>query len=248
MSDAVVARSLFRPPRLHPLALLGLTAGALAYFIVARSLPSPSDPDADAFAAAGIGLLVAAALVVSAVPLRRSDRALALMVLGGAGMGALLTAASAPEAAVPFKALFAAGAGFALARLFFSPVLVYVLAIAVGLIDIASVSRGPTRHLIEEQPAAVDYLTLFLPHWGGADGTQLGVSDLLFMAIYLDATWRFGLRRRVTAVALVASLIVSLAIAVWSDVAVPALPLLSLALIVPNADIVWSSFRAALRG
>jgi hypothetical protein len=248
MSAAVVARSMSRPPSPQWLALAGLAAGALAYFIVAGDLPSPRDPEAGAFAAAGVGLLLAAALVVLAVPLRGSGHGLALLLIAGAAGGALLTAASAPEAAAPFKALFAAGAGFALGRLFFSPVLVYVLALAVGLIDIASVSRGPTRHLIEEQPPAVDYLTLFLPHWGESDGTQLGISDLLFMAVYLDATWRFGLRRRVTAAALVASLIVSLAIAVWFDVAVPALPLLSLALIGPNVDIVWSSFRAALRG
>jgi hypothetical protein len=228
--------------------LVGLTAAALAYFILARDLPPLDDQEASTFLAAATGLLLAATLVTLAVPLRRSGLALGLLLLVGAGAGALLTAASVPEAAAPFKALFAAAVGFGIGRLIFSPVLVYALALAVAIIDIASVSGGPTRYLIEEQPPAVDYLTLFLPHWGDSHGTQLGVSDLLFMAVYLDATWRFGLRRRVTVAALAGSLVVSLAIAVWSDVAVPALPLLSLALIAPNADIVWSSFRAALRG
>jgi hypothetical protein len=234
--------------RLHWLALFGLTAAALAYFILARDLPPLNDPDASVFAAATVGLLLAVTLVALAVPLRRSGLALGVLLVTGAGAGALLTAASAVEAAAPFKALFAAAAGFGIASLIVSPVLVYVLAFGVAIVDIASVSAGPTRYLVDEQPPVVDYLTLFLPHWGESQGTQLGISDLLFTAVYLDATFRFGLRRRITVAALAMSLIASLAIAVWSDVAVPALPLLSLALVAPNADIVWSSFRAALRG
>jgi len=45
-----------------------------------------------------------------------------------------------------------------------------------------------------------------------------------------------------------ASLVASLAIAVWTDVAVPALPLLSLALLAPNIDLIWAQLRSALRG
>lgn len=234
--------------RLHWLALAALTAGALAYFILARDLPPLDDPETSAFVAAATGLVLAAMLVTLAVPLRRSAFALGLLLLAGGGAGALLTATSALEAAAPFKALFAAAVGFGIGSLIFSPVLVYALALVVALIDIASVASGPTHYLIQEQPPAVDYLTLFLPHWGESQGTQLGISDLLFMALYLDAVWRFGLRRRITVAVLATSLVASLAIAVWSDVAVPALPLLSLALIAPNADIVWSSFRTALHG
>ncbi len=80
------------------------------------------------------------------------------------------------------------------------------------------------------------------------DGSYLGTSDLLFLALYLYCAWRFGLRRAVTAVALLASFVASLAIAVWTDVAVPALPLLSLALLAPNIDLVWAQLRSALRG
>ena len=77
---------------------------------------------------------------------------------------------------------------------------------------------------------------------------DLGTSDLLFLALYLYCAWRFGLRRMPTLCALLASLVASLAIAVWTDVAVPALPLLSVALLAPNLDLVWGQLRSALRG
>jgi hypothetical protein len=215
--------------------------------VLAPHLPAIGDRDANGFLSAAIALLAVAALIVMAVP---PHRHIGLLVAGGGGAAitaAILTAASAPEAASPFKALFAAAAGLALARFIFSPVIVYALAILAAGADVLSVSAGPTHYLINEQPRSVDYLTLFLPQWGDSGGSQLGISDLIFMAVFLETAWRFGLRRRLTAVALSTSLVASLAIAYWADVAVPALPLLSAGLLLPNADLVWSSFRDVVR-
>jgi len=217
-----------------------LLAIAEAYFVIAPHLPSTTG-DGAFFLSTIPALLLAIGLVIAALPFRDSLRALAVLALVGALAGALLSS-PLPEAAAPPKALFAAAVGFALAR--FIPVgsIVYLLAIAIAVADAISVSVGPTHYLVTEQPRVVDYLALTIPAWGGAF-SQLGISDLIFLAVYLAAAWRFGLRRRVTAAALSLSLVGSLGIAVWTEWTVPALPLLSLALLLPNADRVWDALR-----
>jgi hypothetical protein len=222
-------------------------AVALAYLLPAPHLPALGDLDWNAFVSGAVGLLLCAGIVAAALPLRDHLRAMAVG-LGVGGAGALaLSAIGALEAASPFKAAFAAAAGYGMARFLFSPLLVYGLAIGVAIGDAVSVSTGPTRYLLDEQPRAVEYVALYLPEWGGPEGSWLGTSDLVFLALYLYCVWRFGLRRRATAVALCTSLVVSLAIAVWSDLPVPALPLLSAALVLPNLDRAWAQLRSAWR-
>jgi hypothetical protein len=210
---------------------------ALAYLLAAPHLPAVSDPDLNAFVSGALGLLVCAGIVIAGLPLRDDPRAIVAGLVGGGAAAVALSAAGALEAASPFKAVFGGAAGYGLARFLFAPVIVYALAVGVAIGDAVSVSTGPTRYVLDEQPRLVEFVALYLPEWGGPDGSYLGTSDLLFLALYLYCAWRFGLRRRVTAVALAGSLVASLAIAVWTDVAVPALPLLSVALLAPNADI-----------
>jgi hypothetical protein len=186
--------------------------------------------------------------VIAGLPLRDDVRAIAAGLLAGGAAAVALSAAGALEAASPFKAMFGAAAGYGLARFLFTPLIVYALAVGVAIGDAVSVSTGPTRYVLDEQPRLVEFVALYLPEWGGPDGSYLGTSDLLFLALYLHCAWRFGLRRRATTVALAGSLVASLALAVWTDMAVPALPLLSLALLAPNADIAWTQLRSAFRG
>ena len=221
---------------------------ALAYLLAAPHLPALPGHDLNAFVSGAVGLLLCAGIVIAGLPLRDDLRAILAGLAVGGVAAVTLSAAGALEAASPFKAMFAAAAGYGLARFLFSPLIVYALAIGVALGDAVSVSTGPTRYVLDEQPRLVEYVALYLPEWGGPDGSYLGTSDLLFLALYLYCAWRFGLRRAVTAIALLASFVASLAIAVWTDVAVPALPLLSLALLAPNIDLVWGQLRSALRG
>ena len=223
-------------------------AVALAYLLAAPHLPALSDPDLNAFVSGAAGLLVCAGIVIAGLPLRDDTWAIVAGLLAGGGAAAALSAAGALEAASPFKAVLGGAAGYGAARFLFTPVIVYALAVGVAIGDAVSVSTGPTRYVLDEQPRVVEFVALYMPEWGGPDGSYLGTSDLLFLALYLYCAWRFGLRRRVTAVALAGSLVASLAIAVWTDVAVPALPLLSLALLAPNADIAWTQLRSAFRG
>jgi hypothetical protein len=216
-----------------------------AYFLIAPQLPDLGDSDAAFFLTTIPALVAVSAIVIAARPLsERVGTLVGLMVLGAA-VAALLSS-PAPEAAAPFKALFAAGLGLALARLIPIGSIVYLLAIAVAIADTISVSVGPTNYLVDEEPEVVGYLALAIPAWGGTI-TQLGISDLVFFAVYLLTAWRFGLRRNLTAAMLTVSLVCSLAIATWTDWLVPALPLLSLALLAPNADLVWRALRTELR-
>ena len=168
---------------------------ALAYLLAAPHLPALSGHDLNAFVSGAVGLLLCAGIVIAALPLRDDLRAIIAGLAVGGVAALALSAAGALEAASPFKAMFAAAAGYGLARVLFSPLLVYALAVGVAVGDAVSVSTGPTRYVLDEQPRLVEYVALYLPEWGGPDGSYLGTSDLLFLALYLYCAWRFGLRR-----------------------------------------------------
>lgn len=77
----------------------------------------------------------------------------------------------------------------------------------------------------------------------------LGVSDVIFFALFLGGAARFGLRSRATWLALVISIGMTGVLAVYGDFfglnGLPALPGISLAFLVVNADLIW---RRAARG
>jgi hypothetical protein len=192
----VTGLSWFRQNSRTLTALLGLLVLAEAWFVAVPHLGDLGGGEAALFVTAAPGILLAFGLVAACVAWRDDVAAqLALIALGGIAGAALSSAA--PEAAAPFKALFAAGAGLALARLIPLGSIVYLLAIVVAFADAASVSVGPTHYLVNEKPGVVDYLALSIPSWGGGIA-QLGVSDLLFCAVYLSTAWASdcGARRR----------------------------------------------------
>ena len=77
---------------------------------------------------------------------------------------------------------------------------------------------------------------------------KLGLPDLLFFALFLAAADAFGLRRRSTWALMAASFGATLALTyVFRIGGLPALPLLAIAFLVANADLLWRQFRAARR-
>lgn len=233
-----------------PAALLGIPVACLAaalYVAIAPDLPSLGAGDAAFVATVGAGLAIVAALVVVLFPLRELRSWLAPLIVIEALVAVGLTGAGFLETATVFKVLAASMTGLFLARFVPVPALAYAIAALVLVVDIVSVAAGPTKVLIEQHPRATEYLTLSIPEWGDPNGgAGLGVSDIVFLGGYLFFAWRFGLRRTVTAVALGASLILSLVAGVVLDRAVPALPLLSLALVLPNVDIAARQLKLAL--
>jgi hypothetical protein len=77
----------------------------------------------------------------------------------------------------------------------------------------------------------------------------LGLPDVFFFSLFLAASARFGLRPRVTWLALVASLGVTTLLAVYANPfgssGLPALPGISLAFLVVNSDLIWRRLRGS---
>jgi hypothetical protein len=122
---------------------------------------------------------------------------------------------------------------------------VLLVALLIIPVDIFSVATGPTKHIVEEQPDLFDVLSIGFPIPGIHATARLGLPDILFFALFLAAAARFQLRVAWTWLAMVLSFGVTLTAAVWLDVGgLPALPLLSAAFVLANADLLWRSFRA----
>ena len=81
----------------------------------------------------------------------------------------------------------------------------------------------------------------------GDGAFQLGLPDLLFFAIFLGAAARWSLRVLATWACLVASFGLTMAFAIYVDPfgigGLPALPLLCIAFLAPNVDLIWRRLR-----
>lgn len=122
---------------------------------------------------------------------------------------------------------------------------IVIVAGVIPLVDAVSVWRGPTRHIVEDQPEVFGALSYAIPV---PDGTfSLGLPDVLFFALFLGGAARWGLRVAATWLAMVASFGITMALAIWVDPfgigGLPALPGLSIAFLAANADLLWTRLR-----
>jgi len=100
---------------------------------------------------------------------------------------------------------------------------------------------------VNKKPQVFDALSFAFPVPGSNDAARLGLPDLLFYALFLGAAARWQLRTGWTWVCLTASLGGTMALATWLEVGgLPALPLLSVGFLLPNADLLWREVRRAL--
>ena len=121
---------------------------------------------------------------------------------------------------------------------------VVLVAFIVPWVDAYSVWRGPTHEIVNKQPHVFSALSFAFPVPGANDSAKLGLPDLLFFALFLGAATRFRLRVPWTWLCLTASIGGTIALATLFDVGgLPALPLLSLGFLLPNADLLWSAVR-----
>lgn len=128
---------------------------------------------------------------------------------------------------------------------FFESVLwVALVALIIPIVDSFSVWRGPTRHIVEEQPQIFDVFSFAFPSPGGESSANLGLPDLLFFALFLGAAARWNLRVGWTWIALTLSLGLTMWLAVvWDVGGLPALPGLAFGFLIPNADLLWREFQ-----
>ena len=124
---------------------------------------------------------------------------------------------------------------------------VVLVAVIVPFVDSYSVWRGPTNTIVNKKPQVFDALSFAFPVPGSNDAARLGLPDLLFYSLFLGAAARWHLRTGWTWICLTASLGCTMALATWLDVGgLPALPLLSVGFLLPNADLLWREVRRAL--
>ncbi len=230
-------------------ALLAALGALAAYSALAGRLPALTDwGDVAVLSLAVIPLTFVP--VWLALPMRE--------VFGPIGLG--LLAAAAALLAVAFSladlAIAANFAKLAAASLvgwwflsfFEAPTWVLLVALLIVPVDLFSVARGPTREITEGRPEVFDALSIFLRIPGEDARAQLGLPDVLFFALFLGAAVRFALRPAATWFLMTLSFGATLALAVALDRGgVAALPLLSAAFVLMNADLLWRSFRTRRR-
>ena len=186
------------------------------------------------------------ALVWLALPFREplGPAGLGVAALVLALLAVLLSVAEFAIAANFAKLAAATVVGWWFLSFFETPTWVVLVALLIIPVDLYSVARGPTREITENQPQVFDALSVFMRILGEKTSAQLGLPDVLFFALFLGATVRFTLRTAPTWLLMTLSFGATLAIAVASDRAgVAALPLLSAAFVIVNADLLWRERR-----
>ena len=218
-----------------------LAAAVLAWFLAAPHLPGLSlwwDIVLVSFVVMPATLL----LVLWALPLwNRRWLPVGAGVLALAAFGFAEAGWGLPE---NFAKLFAAVfAGWAFLILFERLSWVVIVACVIPLVDAVSVWRGPTHSITTHHfHVYLDVAIAFLVPAGRA--AYLGPPDVLFYALFLAATVRWGLRVGWTWLATTFMYGITIVIANAIDVGgLPALPFLSFGFLVANADLLWVQLR-----
>jgi hypothetical protein len=183
------------------------------------------------------------ALVWLVLPLRRGRGLLAV----GAALGVLAWAfhVAGWNTAENFCKLFGVSAvGFGFLGYFETLSWVVLVSLIIPWVDAYSVWRGPTRVIVTKHAHVFTDFSFAFPIPGEPAAANLGLPDLLFFALFLAAAARFALRPGMTWMLMTLSFGATLALAVWRDLGgLPALPLLALAFLVANGDLIWARLR-----
>jgi hypothetical protein len=119
---------------------------------------------------------------------------------------------------------------------------IVIVALLIPWVDAYSVWRGPTKAIVTHHAAVFSTFSFTFPLPDGT--THLGLSDLYFYALFLASAARFGLRVVPTWIGLTFSFGVTTALAIWWGAnGLPALPLLAVGFLAPNADLIWRALR-----
>ena len=144
-----------------------------------------------------------------------------------------------------FSKLFGVTAvGFWFLRYFETLNWVVLVALIIPWVDAYSVWRGPTKVIVNEHRNVFTNFSFAFAIPGETSAANLGLPDLLFFALFLAASVQWELRPRLTWLLLTLSFGATLAFAVWGELGgLPALPLLALAFLLANGDLIWTRLR-----
>ena len=121
---------------------------------------------------------------------------------------------------------------------------VVVVAFVIPWVDAYSVWRGPTNAIVHHHKGVFANLSFAYPIPGSTGTANLGIPDMVFFALFLGSAARWRLRVGWSWALMTASFGATIAIAVaWHRDGLPALPLLSLAFVLANADLLWRGVR-----
>jgi hypothetical protein len=234
------ASSLLRSPAVSPAA----AALFLAYSHVATALPGVRDA-----IAAAIVALIGMPLVAVAVLAQQTLHRIRWEVLLAIAVGCVLVAYATTQANHPAEAstakIVAAGiAGLLAAAAVTSPAEAAVVAVVIIGVDAYSVFAGPTKDIIENHPNVLSAFTIRVPA-PGTHFAELGLTDLFFLALLATVAREFALRPVLTWTLMGASFGASYALAYAFNRALPALPLLALGFLAPNARTLLNRRRRA---
>jgi hypothetical protein len=208
-------------------------------------LPSPP-VRVDIMLSSLIVLALMGVLVWGMLPLRRLGRRLPLLAVVALPVAVLCVWLGWVPFANVAKVVAAAALGIWIADELERLSWIVVVAVVSAVVDVVSVAAGPTKALLGHGPVVVGYFTVAVS-WAGYSYrdafTGLGISDVIFFALYLGTAQRFGLRTGWSVVAMIASFLGTIAAAMWWT-ALPALPLLSVAFLAVNADLLLAKLRA----
>jgi hypothetical protein len=224
-------------------ALLAIVVALAAYDSLHTRLWSASDWGDVAFIAVVL-IPLSFSIVWFLLPLRTARG----LLPAGAALGVLTYALHVagwhtPENLVKLCAV--ALIGFWFLGYFETAAWVVLVALIIPWVDAYSVWRGPTKVIVTHHEHVFTALSYAFPIPGEHTAANLGVPDLLFFSLFLGAAARFRLRTGWTWIALTLSFGVTIAVAVAFKLAgLPALPLLSLGFLLPNADLLWTRLRA----
>ena len=120
---------------------------------------------------------------------------------------------------------------------------VVLIALIIPFVDAISVAVGPTHTIVTHHIAVYSAVAVaFVAPGGRAAG--LGPPDILFFALFLAATVRWGLRPGWTWLAMTGMYSLTLVLANATDVSgLPALPFLSVGFLLANCDLIWRRLR-----
>jgi hypothetical protein len=211
--------------------------------LAAPHLPAPAQDvqiAAVAIVSFPLATLVIAVLAPAGTP---APRLIAVALAAVALTAALIAVGLEGTPATLAKLVAAACVGVALAGLLQTPAEIVAIAVLVAAVDAYSVAAGPTHNIVLHHQQVLGAFTLAF-HPPGTDAVaQIGASDFVFFALFAAASVRMGLRVRATWVAMTASLGATMALSYAFDTALPALPLLSLAFLGANADLLVERTR-----
>ncbi|MCX6364627.1 MAG: hypothetical protein NTW58_10760 [Actinobacteria bacterium] len=223
-----------------------VVAGALIVLwgFLSSRLPAPP-VRVDIMLSSALVLALVAVLVCGLLPLHTLGRRLPLLTAAALPLAILFVWLGWVPLANVAKVVAAAALGIWIAEELEKLSWIVIVAVVSALVDIVSVAAGPTKAILDQGPVVVGYFTVAVTWAGYTYGeayTGLGISDVIFFALYLGAARRFGLRVGWSAVAMVVSFLGTIAAAMWWT-ALPALPLLSVAFLAVNSDLLWRKMR-----